>query len=122
MAPFGINISHNSWMIIWNVENRPPMKHDPPGHFSTEIYWKITPSLIIAAPVEKWRKSVSIFNRGRGEGSLSNVEIGPHMTWYTLFIMIWKLRVTKGEGEGQLSTLEFDPIYNDLLYASQFNS
>ena len=32
------------------------------------------------------------------------------------------LRLTKGDDGGQFSILEFDPIYNDLLFASQFNS
>ena len=33
-----------------------------------------------------------------------------------------KVKTDQREEGGQFSTLEFDPIYNDLLYASQFNS
>ena len=33
-----------------------------------------------------------------------------------------KVKTDQMGGRGQFSTLEFDPFYNELLYASQFNS
>ena len=55
------------------------------------------------------------FISGRGEGSLSNVMM--YFIYYDL-----KVKTDQRGGRGQFSTLEFDPIYNNLLYASQFNS